>query len=278
VEPGPADFEPLHLSPLSNFSSSTFHGQNCRGKLSIGLWTIVGTIKVDSRDRSSSNQPVAVRGDGALAVYRELREAIVGGRFQPNERLVETDLARTLGAGRTTIRAALVRLDQEGLVQRTPNRGARVRLVSDREALEIEQVRAALEQLVVREAACRATARDLAGLRAELRRMHERVEEGDPLGYSELNASFHERIWAIADNRVASALLTTLKSQGIRFQYRTILQPGRPLRSLREHEAIVEALASGDPDASEAMMRQHLARVVETLRVSIERQVGSSGL
>jgi DNA-binding GntR family transcriptional regulator len=219
-----------------------------------------------------------VRGDGALAVYRELREAIVGGRFQPNERLVEADLARTLGAGRTTIRAALVRLDQEGLVQRTPNRGARVRLVSDREALEIEQVRAALEQLVVREAACRATARDLAGLQAELRRMHERVEEGDPLGYSELNASFHERIWAIADNRVASALLTTLKSQGIRFQYRTILQPGRPLRSLREHEAIVEALASGDPDASEAMMRQHLAHVVETLRASIERQVGGSGL
>jgi len=216
--------------------------------------------------------PVQPRGDGALAVYRELREAIVGGRFQPNERLVEADLARTLGAGRTTIRAALVRLDQEGLVQRTPNRGARVRLVSDREALEIEQVRSALEQLVVREAALRATARDLADLRAELRRMHALVAEGDPIGYSELNASFHQRIWAIADNRVAGALLTTLKSQSIRFQYRTILQPGRPQRSLREHETIVEALAAGDADASESMMRQHLAHVVETLRAAIQRQ------
>jgi len=82
-----------------------------------------------------------------------LREAIVDGRFQPNERLVEADLERAFGAGRTAIRAALVRLDQEGLVERQPNRGARVRLVSDREALEIEEVRVALEQMLAKHAA-----------------------------------------------------------------------------------------------------------------------------
>jgi DNA-binding GntR family transcriptional regulator len=210
--------------------------------------------------------------DRSVEVYRELRECIVSGRFQPNERLVEADLAELLGAGRTTIRAALVRLDQEGLVQRSPNRGARVRLVSDREALEIEQVRAALEQLLVREAARRASARDVSGLRAEIGRMRARVDEGDPLGYSELNASFHQRIWSIAGNQVATSLLTTLKSQSIRFQYRTILQPGRLRRSLEEHEAIVEALAARDPDASEEAMRVHLSHVVETLEAAIGRQ------
>jgi DNA-binding GntR family transcriptional regulator len=220
-----------------------------------------------------SDRSVAPRdAEGGVRVYRELRDAIVGGCFQPNERLVEAELARMLGAGRTTIRAALVRLDQEGLVRREPNRGARVRLLSDREALEIEQVRAALEQLVVRQAALNASAEDVAELRGELARMRARVEEGDPLGYSELNASFHQRIWAIADNQVASSLLSTLKSQSIRFQYRTILQPGRPQRSLHEHERIVEALAAHDPDASEAMMREHLRQVVETLRAAIERQ------
>jgi DNA-binding GntR family transcriptional regulator len=210
--------------------------------------------------------------ESGVRAYRELRDAIVGGHFQPNERLVEAELARMLGAGRTTIRAALVRLDQEGLVSREPNRGARVRLISDREALEIEQVRSALEQLVVRQAALNASAADVAQLRRDLARMRARVEEGDPLGYSELNASFHQRIWAIADNQVASALLSTLKSQSIRFQYRTILQPGRPGRSLREHEGVVEALAAHDPDASEAMMREHLRHVVETLRAAIERR------
>ena len=208
---------------------------------------------------------------GGASVYLKLREAIVDGRFQPNERLVEADLERAFGAGRTAIRAALVRLDQEGLVERQPNRGARVRLVSDREALEIEEVRVALEQMLARHAATRITGSDEADLRRILDEMTSRVEAGDPLGYSELNAQFHERIWAIADQGVAATLVANLKSQSIRFQYRTILQPGRPDRSLREHGLIVEALASGDPDASEAAMREHLSRVVETLKQAIAR-------
>jgi DNA-binding GntR family transcriptional regulator len=151
----------------------------------------------------------------------------VDGRFQPNERLVEADLACTFGAGRTAIRAALVRLDQEGLVERQPNRGARVRLVSDREALEIEEVRVALEQMLARHAATRITPADVRNLRQILEEMTARVEAGDPLGYSELNADFHEMIWSIADQAVAGTLVANLKSQSIRFQYRTNLQPER---------------------------------------------------
>ena len=90
------------------------------------------------------------------------------------------------------------------------------------------------------------------------------------MGYSELNAEFHQRIWRVADHQTAARLLANLKSQSIRFQYRTILRPGRTERSLREHELIVEALASRDPDASEAAMRQHLSEVVGTLRWAIE--------
>jgi DNA-binding GntR family transcriptional regulator len=220
-----------------------------------------------------------------VEVYRRLRDAIVKGQFQPNERLVEADLARLLGAGRTTIRSALVRLDQEGMITREPNRGARVRLLSDRDALEIEEVRAALEQLIARHAAVNVTRDDLRDLRRMLTEMRHRVEQSDPLGYSELNGRFHQRIWAIADHVTASSLVATLKSQAIRFQYRTILQPGRTQRSLQEHESIVAALAVGDPDACEAAMREHLSHVVETLRWAIARHnepsrvpTGSSGV
>jgi DNA-binding GntR family transcriptional regulator len=210
--------------------------------------------------------------DGSLVAYRALRDAIVDGRFQPNERLVEADLAKLLTAGRTTVRAALVRLEQEGLVEREPNRGARVRRVSDREALEIEEVRVSLEQLMAGHAALNLTLEGLADLRAMLQDMTAHVESGDPVGYSELNARFHSRIWALADLGVAERMLVNLKSQSIRFQYRTILQPGRPERSLREHARIVEALASRDPDASEAAMRDHMSQVVATLKSAIARR------
>src|SRR5256885_11863956 len=91
-------------------------------------------------------------------VYRRLREGITSGEFQPNERLVEANLSRLLGARRTAIRAALARLDQEGLVTRQHHRGARVRLVSGRQAVEIEEARSALERLLCRQAAARAGA------------------------------------------------------------------------------------------------------------------------
>src|SRR6267143_1680360 len=214
---------------------------------------------------------VGVSHERPADAYVQLRNEIVSGRVHPNQRLVEADIARQLGAGRSAIRAALVRLDQEGLVVLEPNRGARVRLVSDREALEIEEVRVALEQMLARHAAAHITPAGVRNLRQILEEMTARVQAGDPLGYSELNSRFHEMIWGIADQAVASTLVANLKSQSIRFQYRTILQPGRPDRSLREHAAIFEALASRDPDASEAAMREHLSRVVETLKQAIAR-------
>jgi len=219
--------------------------------------------------RTSPPEGSAERSADAYAL---LRNEIVSGRFHPNERLVEADLARLLGAGRSAVRAALVRLDQEGLVVLEPNRGARVRLVSDREALEIEEVRVILEQMIIRHAAQRVTAADLRDLRRSVGQMRERLREGNPVGYSELNAEFHQRIWTIADHRTASRLLANLKSQSIRFQFRTILRPGRTERSLHEHEAIVEALASRDPDAAESAMRQHLSQVVQTLQWAIDVQ------
>jgi DNA-binding GntR family transcriptional regulator len=204
--------------------------------------------------------------------YHELREAIVGEQFQPGERLVEAAVAKSIGAGRSAVRAALVRLDQEGLVVLEPNRGARVRLIDDLEALEIEEVRVALEGFLARRAAAHVTAKHLRELEAVMDDMRARVHEGDALGYSELNARFHQVVWTAADHRTAARVVGGLKSQSIRFQYRTALRPGRAARSLSEHEAIFEALLRGDGDAAEAAMRSHLAEVLETLRWAIQSQ------
>ena len=207
--------------------------------------------------------------EDSLDVYRRLREGITTGRFQPNERLVEASLSELLGAGRTAIRAALVRLDQEGLVTREHNRGARVRLVSDQEALQIEEVRAALERLLARQAAAQATAGDIRELRHVLADMRKRLANGDAIGYSELNPKFHQLIWAAARNPTAGRLVGTLKSQSLRYQYQTILRPGRSERSLREHELIFSAIVAHDPEAADAAMRDHLEEVLETLRWAI---------
>jgi DNA-binding GntR family transcriptional regulator len=229
-------------------------------------------VDIIDDDLESSNHGARIPKD----VYVELRRAIIAGRFQPNERLVEASVAMLIGAGRTAVRAALVRLDQEGLVVLEPNRGARVRLIDDREALEIEEVRLALEGFLARRAAERARPEDLRRLDAAIEEMHARVREGDSIGYSELNPRFHQLIWAAADHRTATRVVGGLKSQSIRFQYQTALRPGRAERSLREHEAIVAALRRGDGDAAEAAMKAHLAEVVDTLEWVIRTQQGAT--
>jgi len=195
-----------------------------------------------------------------------LREAIVTGRFQPSERLIETEVARELGVGRSAVRTALARLEHEGLVEHERHRGARVRLISAREAVEILEVRAVLEGLAARHAARKAAPQDVESLQAILAEMRRRLDAGDLLGASDQNAVLHGRILEISGHATVTRLIATLKSQLVRFQYRTILLPRRSERSFGEHAAIVAAVAAGDAEAAEQAMRTHLSHVADALR------------
>jgi DNA-binding GntR family transcriptional regulator len=188
---------------------------------------------------------------------------------------VEAELTEALGVGRSAVRTALARLEQDRLVEHEPNRGARVRLVGEREAVEILQARAVLEGLVAREAASKATALDVEALGRILERMRRRLDRGDLLGASDENAMLHQRLLGIAGHATAARLISTLKSQLVRFQYRTILLPGRSERSFAEHQAIVEAIASCDPDAAETAMRTHLSHVADALRAAAAGGTGA---
>jgi DNA-binding GntR family transcriptional regulator len=200
--------------------------------------------------------------------YAALRAAIVEGRLQPNERLVEASLTRTLGIGRAGVRTALARLEQEGLVEHERHRGARVRLVDEREAVEILEARAVLEGLAVRHAAANAGPADVADLESILADMRDRLGRGDLLGASDRNADLHARLAEIAAHATVSRLISSLKSQLVRFQYRTVLLPGRTERSFAEHAAIVAAVAAADPAAAETAMRVHLDNVAAALRAA----------
>lgn len=199
-----------------------------------------------------------------------LRAAIVAGRLLPNERLVEADLTRRLGVGRSAVRTALARLEHEGLVELEPHRGARVRLVSVPEAIEIIQARAALEGLAVSRAARNATEADVADLRAILAEMRALLDQGDLLKASDTNAVLHRRLLEIGGHTTANRLIDGLRSQLVRFTYRTILVPGRSEGSFAEHTAIVDAIAAHDGAAAERAMCEHLSHVADALRNSQE--------
>jgi DNA-binding GntR family transcriptional regulator len=198
--------------------------------------------------------------------YATLRRAIVEGELQPNQRLVEAELGATYGLGRAAIRTAFVRLEQDGLVTREPHRGARVRLISDAEAVEILEARAALEGVAVRKTAERATDEEVGELQAILAEMRALLDAGDLIAVSDANARLHRRMLEISGHGTAQRLCSMLRSQIVRFQFRTILTPGRPERSFQEHSAVVDAIAAGDPDEAQRALGAHLNNVTEALR------------
>jgi DNA-binding GntR family transcriptional regulator len=200
-----------------------------------------------------------------VSAYAALHAAIVAGELSPGERLIEEELAERLGVSRGAVREAILRLGHEGLVVRERNRGARVRRFTVDEAVEILEARAALESLAAGYAALRRTedeARELVSLVDEMETLR---AGGELLAMSERNAVMHRRILEISGHAIARDICARLHSQMVRFQFRTVLAPGRSQKSLAEHRRIVTAIAAGDRPAAEQAMREHLTSVAATL-------------
>ena len=196
---------------------------------------------------------------------RSLREAISRGDLPPGHRLVEADLVETLGVSRGSVRLAIDALIAERLVERIPNRGARVRVVSTEEAVEITECRLPLEGLLARKAAERVTDADVDRLRAHLHAMTGAVDSGDVLKYSALIQQLHGMVGEAARHAVAADLVGRLQAQLVRHQFRLSLRPGRPRVSLGELTDLVDAITDRDPDRAEAAAVTHFRSVIAAL-------------
>jgi len=196
---------------------------------------------------------------------KTLREAIVSGEYAPNQRLIEADLSAAYGASRAAVRTALLELGAEGLVDRLPNRGSRVRAIPLTEAIEILEVRRSLEGLCAAKAAENITDAEVAEF-TKLRGDILAAATSDLFEYSRLNQLLDRRIREIANHPTAVGILERLRAQGVRHQFRLAFYPGRAAVSAPEHAAIIDAIVSRDPARAEAETRAHLGSVIDALR------------
>lgn len=200
-----------------------------------------------------------------------LRNDILNGDFPPGERLIELQLTERYGVGRAAIRSAIVELSSEGLVVHETNRGATVRRVSIEEAIEIAEARGALEGLLARRAAERATEAERGELSQIVADMRQAVSANRQADYSELNRLLHRRIRDISGHSTASELVANLRNRGAHHQFRLATMPGRATDSLPQHAAIVDAIVAGDGDAAAEAMQTHLVSVQEVLGSWVEQ-------
>ncbi|MEV0381423.1 GntR family transcriptional regulator [Nonomuraea sp. NPDC050643] len=195
-----------------------------------------------------------------------IRTAIFDGDLAPNQRLIEADLCAQFGASRSHIRNALTDLVGEGLVERIPHRGARVRAITLAEAIEFTEIRMVVEGLCAAKAAQAVTEVGAAMLRSIGERMRHHLAAGDLLEYSACNKELHTLIRRISGQSAAGDIIERIRGNLTRHQVRLALRPGRAAVSLPQHLAIIEAICDHDEERAEAAMRAHLRSVIEALK------------
>lgn len=218
------------------------------------LGTTIGALHLPLRDQ----------------VLHALRAAIVDGDYPPGQRLTEDRLAADFGVSRNPVREALRVVEAEGFVVVLPRRGAVVASPTQETIADMFAVRARLEPLAARQAAERATEAELAELREMLESARIATEARDFPRISELNSALHLRVIEISGNRWLASLATPLYFH-VQWVFRLGVAERAP-HSWIEHIALVDALASGDPDAAEAAASAHVTAAATAAYENAARQ------
>ncbi|MCL6449656.1 MAG: GntR family transcriptional regulator [Armatimonadetes bacterium] len=206
-------------------------------------------------------------------IYERLREAIIAGRFKPGERLVERDLAAFFKVSRTPVRRALQRLSREKLVTSVPGKGMSVTKLTPGQVGEIYELRAALEGLAAMLAATRATPEDRVALQEVVRESKKTLAEGDLEATRALNDRYHRLLGKASGNATLAEAMESMLWQLSILLLSTWTVKGRPEQIQREHEAVVEAILSGDALLARARAEEHIFNASRVALSVLEKEI-----
>jgi len=201
---------------------------------------------------------MAVSTKRADALRDVLEDEIATGALRPGTRLEELALAERFGVSRTPIREALLQLSASGLIEMKSRRGTFVVEIEPRRLMEMFEVMAELEAMCARLAARRASAQDLAAIRAAHKAcgVAARSDGGDAYYYE--NEVFHERIREVSQNQFLIEQANALQKRLKPYRRLQLRARDRIRASFAEHEAIVTAIEAGDAAGAADAMRAHV--------------------
>lgn len=193
-----------------------------------------------------------------------IRDAIVGMRFKPGQRLVERELMAWLGVSRATVREAVRQLSAEGLVRTIPQRGAVVAAPSLQEASEVYQIRAALEGLAGRLFTENATQAQKRALRRNFDALKKTLEEStDTATMLQSKNRFYASLFAGTQNNTLVQVIGPLQARITVLRAASISQPGRVQQTVAEVGAIVAAIERGDAEAASDACIHHVEQAAK---------------
>lgn len=190
-------------------------------------------------------------------VYRQILEAIQKRVIGPHERIVQEKLAKEFVISRTPVREALLRLEQEGVLETAGRGGFTIRAIDTGEVRDIYTARAAIDGMAARILA----ERDDPDRLAEIRRIIEReenIQSASTMDYFDANRAIHRSIVERTDNRYLLDMFDNIWNRGLAFHVFAAIEKVDLSKSLGEHMILCDAIATGDPDRAQAAMIAHI--------------------
>ena len=210
------------------------------------------------------------------ALEADLERRVLDGEFEPGEHLGELELARRYGVGRHTLRAAFDRLARRGLLQKAPNRGVFVPVLTPRDLAEIYEVRVALEAKAFEALASRRAVPE-AALEA-VARLRSLTEQSPWRLVVDADFAFHTAIVSAAGNRRLKRALDDLQAEILLWLVQLKPRYGSVQKIADEHVELVRTLESGQAEAAAHAIRIHLEQalvwLISTDRTSDEAAPG----
>jgi DNA-binding GntR family transcriptional regulator len=194
----------------------------------------------------------------AERLRQKLEGAIAAGHLEPGSRLDEQEIAQRFGVSRTPVREAFRLMAANNLVELRGRQGATVRAIKAQALIEMFQVMAELEGLCARLAARRVPE----AWGKEISTIHQRLvaasETGDIDLFYDINQEFHEAIYEASRNAFLADQTRKLRNQVAAYRRRVTRMPNRIVDTIREHEAIMQAILAHDPERAHSAMRDHV--------------------
>ena len=198
-------------------------------------------------------------------VFNTLRQAILRGELKPGERLMEIQLANKLGVSRTPIREAIRKLELEGLVLMIPRKGAEVAEITEKNMLDVLEVRRALEELAVKLACERITEEEIQELKEAADAFQKILSEKDITKIAEADEAFHDVIFKSTGNDRLIQLLNSLREQMYRYRLEYLKREEYHPQLLEEHQQIIDRITRKDQSEAAELIDRHIGNQVDVM-------------
>lgn len=210
-------------------------------------------------NKKTESAKAALSAAGRLDVFNILRERIAQYDLPPGAKLNENELAKEFNVPRTRIRDVFTALEERGLIERIPNRGAMVVRLEPEQVFHIYDVREVLEGLCARLACENSEPESWQDLLDQFSGPVEvAVKKGDFDAYTEIYGNFRRRCIEAANNPVLAEALDSIYERTQVLIRRIVILPGRGEIGVREHRAVLEAMRRGDSLEAERLRRENI--------------------